>query len=88
LPAGGCASAPKLERVVTVFVEQGNALYAAMSSTATSASSMATPRSLSTYDAAAVETTGTDDEARVPSPVGVARQTRPRAGAHCKVELL
>jgi hypothetical protein len=84
VPAGGCASAPELERVVMVFVEQGNALYAAMSSTATSAVVNGNPQlACPTYDAAGVETyRRTDGEAASPSPVGVWQGHRV-AGAHC-----
>ena len=84
VPAGGCASAPKLERVVIVFVEHEKALYAAMSSTATSAVVNGNPQvACPAYDAAVVETYRlTGGEAASPSPVGLWQGHRV-PGAHC-----
>jgi hypothetical protein len=56
VPEGGCASAPRLERTVAVFVEHEDALYPAMSSTATQAVVSGNPQTGCTaYDGAAIE---------------------------------
>src|SRR4051812_9968238 len=56
VPAGGCASAPRLERTVAVFVELEGALYPAMPPTATQAVVAGNPQTGCTaYDGAAIE---------------------------------
>ena len=56
VPEGGCASAPRLERMVVVFVELQGALYPAMSSTATQAVVVGNPQvGCTAYDGASIE---------------------------------
>lgn len=82
IPPGGCASAPKLERVVAVFVQLDKALYPAMSSSATHATTNGNPQTgCPAYDAAVVETYRPLGEA-ASSPVGVWQGHR-TPGAFC-----
>jgi hypothetical protein len=83
VPEGGCASAPRLERTVAVFVELDGALYPAMSSTATQAVVAGNPQTGCTaYDREAIELYR-PVEVEVTPPVGVWQGHRV-PGLHCE----